>query len=150
MVHRCKGFLPLMKRALPIVSLTHPVSTDSSPRRCRAPGAHLNLRCVVLVTLCGKRWHIWETIFRLPVPCLRTLKPRLRSAPKGVLYAKSESTQVLECEKMQAWFYTSAEQAATDILVGVTKGKIKIHVGRGTGWFDWLSRLLPVSYSRLF
>ena len=78
------------------------------------------------------------------------VKTAIAQRAKGVLYAKSESTQMLECEKMQAWFYTSAEQAATDILVGVTKGKIKIHVGRGAGWFDWLSRLLPVSYSRLF
>jgi len=78
------------------------------------------------------------------------VKTAIAQRAKGGLYAKSEHTQVLECEKMQAWFCTSAEQAATDILVGVTKGKIKIHVGRGTGWFDWLSRLLPVSYSRLF
>ena len=78
------------------------------------------------------------------------VKTAIAQRAKVVLHAKSESTQVLECEKKQAWFYTSAQQAATDIFVGVTKGKIRIHVGRGAAWFDWLSRLLPVSYSRLF
>ena len=78
------------------------------------------------------------------------VKTAIAQRAKVVLHAKSESTQVLECEKMQAWFYTSVEQTVTDMLVGVTKGKIRIHVGRGAGWFDWLSRLLPVSYSRLF
>ena len=77
------------------------------------------------------------------------VKAAIAQRAKVVLHAKSESTRELECEKMQAWFYTSAQQAATDILVGVTKGKIRIHVGRGAGWFDRLSRLLPVSYSRL-
>ena len=71
-------------------------------------------------------------------------------AKGGVVCQEREHTECSNAKKMQAWFYTSVEQAATDILVGVTKGKIKIHVGRGAGWFDWLSRLLPVSYSRLF
>ena len=78
------------------------------------------------------------------------VKAAIAQRAKVVLHAKSESTPELECEKMQAWFYTSAEQAATDILVGATKGKIRTHVGRGAGWFDWLSRLLPAYYSRFF
>ena len=61
-----------------------------------------------------------------------------------------ESTPGLEREQMQAWFYTSVEQTVTDILVAVTKGKISIHVGRGSGGFDGLSRLFSVSYWRLF
>jgi len=100
----------------------------------------------------GKRWQ--EAAYlgnNIQVACAFTadVKTAIAQRAKVVLHAKSESTQVLECEKMQAWFYTSAQQAATDILVGVTKGKIRIHVGRGAGWFDRLSRLLPVSYSRL-
>jgi NAD(P)-dependent dehydrogenase (short-subunit alcohol dehydrogenase family) len=106
MVHGCKAFLPLMKRA--------------------------DAGCVINVS----------SVYGL------NASPMQRA--KVVLHAKSESTQVLECKKMQAWFYTSVEQTVTDMLVGVTKGKIRIHVGRGAGWFDWLSRLLPVSYSRLF
>jgi short-subunit dehydrogenase len=45
-------------------------------------------------------------------------------------------------------FWTSAEQAAAEILKGVTKNKQRILVGKGATLMDIIRRLLPVNYSR--
>lgn len=44
----------------------------------------------------------------------------------------------------EALFVNSADRAAADILAGVTKNKARILVGRGAGWADFLSRVMPV------
>ena len=44
-------------------------------------------------------------------------------------------------------FWTSAEQAAAEILKGVTKNKQRILVGKGATLMDIIRRLLPVNYS---
>lgn len=44
----------------------------------------------------------------------------------------------------EALFINSADRAAADILAGVKKNKARILVGRGAGWADFLSRVMPV------
>ena len=44
-------------------------------------------------------------------------------------------------------FWTSAEQAAQEILTGVTKNKQRILVGKGATVMDIIRRLFPVNYS---
>jgi len=51
-----------------------------------------------------------------------------------------------ERERMESWFWTTPDQAASDILNGVRKGKTRIRVGKGSMIIDWISRLLPVKY----
>ncbi len=50
-------------------------------------------------------------------------------------------------EKM---FWTSAGQAAAEIIQGVRLQKQRILVGKGARWMDLARRLLPVNYTRLF
>ena len=49
--------------------------------------------------------------------------------------------------KTEAWFLTTADEAASDILTGVRKRKVRIKVGKGSNVMDYLSRLLPVKFS---
>ena len=50
---------------------------------------------------------------------------------------------------MESWFWTTPEEAASDILNGVRKGKIRIKVGKGSTIIDLIARLMPVKYSML-
>jgi len=54
-----------------------------------------------------------------------------------------------ERARMESWFWTTPEEAASDILNGVRKGKIRIKVGKGSTIIDLIARLMPVKYSML-
>ena len=67
---------------------------------------------------------------------------RILADPDNNRSAKDLQTTI---EKL---FWTSAEQAAKEILTGVTKNKQRILVGKGATVMDIIRRLFPVNYSR--
>ena len=88
-VHGCKAFLSLMTRA--------------------EAGCVINVSSVygliaLPVTPCGKKWHIWETLCRLPVPFLRVLKLRLRSAPWCCCIPRARARQSSNAKKCKLGF----------------------------------------------
>ncbi len=51
-------------------------------------------------------------------------------------------------DDIEKLFINTAEDAAKEILAGVKKSKPRILVGKGAGWIDFLTRLMPVFVSR--
>ena len=51
-------------------------------------------------------------------------------------------------DDIEKLFINTAEDAAKEILEGVKKSKPRILVGKGAGWVDFLTRLMPVFVSR--
>lgn len=51
-------------------------------------------------------------------------------------------------EEIEKLFTNTAEDAAKEILAGVKKSKPRILVGKGAGWVDFFTRLMPVFVSR--
>ncbi len=64
-----------------------------------------------------------------------------RNARMAIADGESRDSRVRYAE---ALFINTADRAAADILAGVKKRKARILVGRGAGWADVLSRLIPV------
>ncbi|ARN75188.1 SDR family NAD(P)-dependent oxidoreductase [Oceanicoccus sagamiensis] len=60
---------------------------------------------------------------------------------------RSEKDLQRTIEKM---FWTTAAEAATEIIDGVNRNKQRILVGKGAFWMDLARRILPVNYTRLF
>jgi len=75
------------------------------------------------------------------------IKTNIADSARLTLHPKNDSSPEQERNRMEKWFWTSAEDAAADILKGIRKGKTRIKVGKGSTIIDLASRLLPVKYN---
>jgi NADP-dependent 3-hydroxy acid dehydrogenase YdfG len=76
--------------------------------------------------------------------------------PAGIKTNIAKNARVVDADEhstddrkddMEKLFITTAEDAAKEILAGVKKSKPRILVGKGAGWVDFLTRLMPVLVS---
>ena len=147
-VYGCKVFLPLLERADGghIVNISSILGLLSGPRvsaycssKFAVRGFSDSLRHDF--RLCGNRV---KDSCAFP----SGIKTNILANSKIVVPIGTDSSAEFERQRVEHWFWTQADEAAQDILTGVSKGKTRIHVGKGAWFLDLISRLFPVSYTR--
>ena len=146
-VYGCKAFAPLMKRLdeASIVNVSSVFGLITAPMQ----SAYCASKFAVRGFSDSLRQEAGYMGKNLKVACAfpAGIKTNIADSARLTLHPKSDSSPEQERDRMEKWFWTSAEDAASDILKGIRKGKTRIKVGKGSTIIDLASRLLPVKYN---
>ena len=147
-VYGCKVFLPLLERADEghIVNISSVLGLVSGPR----VSAYCSSKFAVRGFSDSLRHDFRLIGNRIKVSCAfpSGIKTNILANSKIVIPAGIDSSADKERQRVEPWFWSQPDEAARHILSGVSKGKIRIHVGKGAWFLDLISRFFPVSYTR--
>ncbi len=147
-VYGCKVFLPLLERADEghIVNISSVLGLVSGPR----VSAYCSSKFAVRGFSDSLRHDFHLIGNRIKVSCAfpSGIKTNILANSKIVIPAGIDSSADKERQRVEPWFWSQPDEAARHILSGVSKGKIRIHVGKGAWFLDLISRFFPVSYTR--
>ena len=147
-VYGCKVFLPLLERADEghIVNISSVLGLVSGPR----VSAYCSSKFAVRGFSDSLRHDFRLMGNRIKVSCAfpSGIKTNILANSKIVIPAGIDSSADKERQRVEPWFWSQPDEAARHILSGVSKGKIRIHVGKGAWFLDLISRFFPVSYTR--
>jgi|TARA_B110000259_G_scaffold42205_1_gene48597 short-subunit dehydrogenase len=149
-VYGCKAFLPLIKKTggSTIVNVSSVFGLVTVPMST----AYCSSKFAVRGFSDALRHEVGYMGSDIKVACAfpSGIKTAIAQNSKVTLHTKSKTSVEQQKANMEAHFLTTPEQAATDILNGVRKGKSRIKVGKGSTLMDLASRLFPVNYIRFF
>ena len=149
-VYGCKAFLPLIKKTggSTIVNVSSAFGLVTVPMST----AYCSSKFAVRGFSDALRHEVGYMGSDIKVACAFSsgIKTAIAQNSKVTLHTKSKTSVEQQKANMEAHFLTTPEQAATDILNGVRKGKSRIKVGKGSTLMDLASRLFPVNYIRFF
>ena len=149
-VYGCKAFLPLIKKTggSTIVNVSSVFGLVTVPMST----AYCSSKFAVRGFSDALRHEVGYMGSDIKVACAfpSGIKTAIAQNSKVTLHTKSKTSVEQQKANMEAHFLTTPEQAATDILNGVCKGKSRIKVGKGSTLMDLASRLFPVNYIRFF
>jgi short-subunit dehydrogenase len=149
-VYGCKAFLPLIKKTggSTIVNVSSVFGLVTVPMST----AYCSSKFAVRGFSDALRHEVGYMGSDIKVACAfpSGIKTAIAQNSKVTLHTKSKTSVEQQKANMEAHFLTTPEQAATDILTGVRKGKSRIKVGKGSTLMDLASRLFPVNYIRFF
>ncbi|MFB0989348.1 MAG: SDR family NAD(P)-dependent oxidoreductase [Porticoccaceae bacterium] len=149
-VYGCKAFLPLIKKTggSTIVNVSSVFGLVTAPMST----AYCSSKFAVRGFSDALRHEVGYMGSDIKVACAfpSGIKTAIAQNSKVTLHTKSKTSVEQQKANMEAHFLTTPEQAATDILNGVRKGKSRIKVGKGSTLMDLASRLFPVNYIRFF
>jgi len=149
-VYGCKAFLPLIKKTggSTIVNVSSVFGLVTVPMST----AYCSSKFAVRGFSDALRHEVGYMGSDIKVACAfpSGIKTAIAQNSKVTLHIKSKTSVEQQKANMEAHFLTTPEQAATDILNGVRKGKSRIKVGKGSTLMDLASRLFPVNYIRFF
>ena len=149
-VYGCKAFLPLIKKTggSTIVNVSSVFGLVTVPMST----AYCSSKFAVRGFSDALRHEVGYMGSDIKVACAfpSGIKTAIAQNSKVTLHTKSKTSVEQQKTNMEAHFLTTPEQAATDILNGVRKGKSRIKVGKGSTLMDLASRLFPVNYIRFF
>ena len=149
-VYGCKAFLPLIKKTggSTIVNVSSVFGLVTVPMST----AYCSSKFAVRGFSDALRHEVGYMGSDIKVACAFSsgIKTAIAQNSKVTLHTKSKTSVEQQKANMEAHFLTTPEQAATDILNGVRKGKSRIKVGKGSTLMDLASRLFPVNYIRFF
>ena len=149
-VYGCKAFLPLIKKTggSTIVNVSSVFGLVTVPMST----AYCSSKFAVRGFSDALRHEVGYMGSDIKVACAfpSGIKTAIAQNSKVTMHTKSKTSVEQQKANMEAHFLTTPEQAATDILNGVRKGKSRIKVGKGSTLMDLASRLFPVNYIRFF
>lgn len=145
-IHGCKAFLPFLKQAEQghIVNLASVFGLMSLPGQSIYNASKFAVRGFtdsLRQEMAGSTVGV-SCAFPAGIKTAIARNARITS-PQGVQVDVEQ-----EAKKIEKFFLTTPEQAASEIIAGVKKSKARILVGKGSGVIDFVTRLLPVGYSR--
>ena len=149
-VYGCKAFLPLIKKTggSTIVNVSSVFGLVTVPMST----AYCSSKFAVRGFSDALRHEVGYMGSDIKVACAfpSGIKTAIAQNSKVTLHTKSKTSVEQQKANMEAHFLITPDQAATDILNGVRKGKSRIKVGKGSTLMDLASRLFPVNYIRFF
>ena len=149
-VYGCKAFLPLIKKTggSTIVNVSSVFGLVTVPMST----AYCSSKFAVRGFSDALRHEVGYMGSDIKVACAfpSGIKTAIAQNSKVTLHTKSKKSVEQQKANMEAHFLITPDQAATDILNGVRKGKSRIKVGKGSTLMDLASRLFPVNYIRFF
>lgn len=146
-VHGTKLFLPLLKRSddAAVVNISSVFGLVGIPTQ----GAYNASKFAVKGYTEALRLELKNTNIRPITVHPGGIKTNIAKSGRFYRGAQKEQSKKDMVQMFDKLTFTTPDQAATTILNGVKKNKLKILIGKDAYLFDWAGRWLPESYHRI-
>ena len=146
-VHGCKAFIPHLRQQSQaiIVNVSSVFGLFSAPMN----GVYSASKFAVRGFTDALAQELADSSISVSCAFPAGIKTAIAQSARMQVNASSEETEEQFKGAMEKMFWTTAEQAAAQIIKGARRGRSRILVGKGSGVMDLLVRLLPTNYRRL-